>query len=132
MTKNKNLKELIDTYNSQRIAKRVNVSFQIESLYNKYLDTISKTFDISKSFLLRIMTYEFVESYLDTIMNIEELICPVCGTNKIEKTNKGVGVYDGTAIYKCEKGDVFMAKDLSVNRKIDEFFNNKKEVNKNE
>lgn len=132
MIKNKNLKELIDTYNSQRVAKRVNISFQIESLYNKYLDIISDTFKISKSFLLRIMTYEFVESYLDTIKNIEELICPVCGTKKIEKTNKGVGVYDGTAIYKCENGDVFMAKDLSVNRKITEFLNNKKELIKNE
>lgn len=132
MTENKNLKELIDTYNSRRIANRDNISFQLEPLYNRYLETISKTFDISKSFLLRIMTYEFIESYLDTIKNIEELICPVCGTDKVEKTNKGIGVYDGTAIYKCEKGDIFMAKDLSVNRKITEFLNNEKEVVNNE
>ena len=114
-------------YDSRRLTERDNISFQIESLYNKYLYTIANTFEISKSYLLRIMTYEFVESYLDTIKNIEELICPMCGTSKIEKTNKGIGVYDGTVIYKCENGDVFMGKDLSVNRKITEFLNDNKE-----
>ena len=121
------MKELIEKYKLREVKDLFNLSFQIETVYNKHLETIAKSYDISKSFLIRISIYTFIESYLDNIESVEQLICPICGSTKLEKTNKGTGNAKGSAIYKCDNGDVFVSKDLAEFRKIDEFFkkNNK-------
>ena len=119
------MKELIEKYKLREVKDLFNLSFQIESVYNKYLETIAESYKVSKSFLIRISIYEFIEKYLDTIETMEQLICPVCGSNKLEKTNKGIGIAKGSSIYKCDNGDVFISKDLAEFKKIDEFFKKK-------
>ena len=126
------MKELIEKYKLREVKDLFNLSFQIESVYNKYLETIAESYKVSKSFLIRISVYNLIELYLDNIETMEQLICPICGSTKIEKTNKGIGNAKGTSIYTCDNGDVFVSKDLAEFKKIDEFFNEEKQVNKNE
>ena len=123
-----NLKELIEKYKLREVKDLFNLSFQIETVYNKHLEAIAESYGISKSFLIRISIYKFIELYLDNIETMEQLICPVCGSTKLEKTNKGTGNAKGTSIYKCDNGDVFVSKDLAEFKKIDEFFKKIKEI----
>ena len=132
MKENINMKELIDKYKTKEKRELFPLSFQIEPVYNKHLNIISNSFEISKSFLLRIVVYEFINLYAKSINLMEHLICPICGSNNLKKTNKGVGEFIETALYECDNGDVFMARDLNRNKKIDEFFPKKNKVKNNE
>jgi hypothetical protein len=120
------MKELIEKYKLREVKDLFNLSFQIESVFNKYLESIAESYKVSKSFLIRISIYKFIELYLDNIETMEQLICPICGSTKLEKTNVGTGNAKGTSIYLCDNGDVFVSKDLAEFRKIDEFLKKEK------